>query len=73
MTKQADEVYKLTVSHCDVHNDRWRTVQVPLAPYDLAAAQPAMQSADALEEAILQKRREVAKPKAHKFELVPVN
>jgi lysophospholipase L1-like esterase len=72
MSKQANEVYKLTVSHCDVHNDRWRTVQVPLAPYDLAAAQPAMQSADALEEAILQKRREIAKPKPHKFELVPV-
>jgi lysophospholipase L1-like esterase len=72
MAKQANEVYKLTVSHCDVHNDRWRTVQVPLAPYNFAAAQPAMQSADALEETILQKRREVAKPKAHKFELVPV-
>ncbi len=72
MTKQADEVYKLTVSHCDVHNDRWRTVQVPLESYDFAAAQPAMQSADALEEAILQKRREVAKPLPHKFELVPV-
>jgi lysophospholipase L1-like esterase len=73
MSKQANEVYKLTVSHCDVHNDRWRTVQVPLAAYDLAAAQPAMQSADALEQAILEKRREVAKPKAHKFELVPVS
>jgi lysophospholipase L1-like esterase len=72
MSKQADEVYKLTVSHCDVHNDRWRTVQVPLASYDLAGRQPAMQSADFLEEAILQKRRETAKPRSHKFELVPV-
>ena len=46
MTKQAKEVYDLTVSHCDVHNDRWRTVQVPLAPYNFPAAQPAMQSAE---------------------------
>ncbi len=73
MSKQAKEVYDLTVSHCDVHNDRWRTVQVPLTPYNLAAAQPAMQSADALEQAILQKRREAAKPHAHKYQLVPVS
>lgn len=72
MAKQAKEVYELTVSHCDVHNDRWRTMQVPLASYNFAAAQPAMQMADALEQAILQKRREAAKPRPHKFELVPV-
>ncbi len=69
MTKQAKEVYDLTVSHCDVHNDRWRTVQVPLAQYNFSAAQPAMQSADALEQAILAKRQEVAQPRPHNFEL----
>ena len=26
MTKQAKQVYDLTVSHCDVYNNRWRTV-----------------------------------------------
>ncbi|MDQ2711387.1 MAG: SGNH/GDSL hydrolase family protein [Acidobacteriota bacterium] len=72
MAKQAKEVYDLTVSHCQVHNDRWRNVQVPLAEYNLAAAQPAMQAADALEEAIVAKRRDVAKPRAHKYELTPV-
>ena len=72
MSKQAKEVYDLTVSRCDVHNNRWRTVQVPLASYNLPAAQPAMQSFDALDEALLQKRREAAKPKPHKYELVPV-
>jgi lysophospholipase L1-like esterase len=73
MSEQAKEVYDLTVSHCDVHNSRWRTVQVPLAKYDLPEAQPAMQAADALETAILQKRRETAKLKPHKFELVAVS
>ncbi len=72
MTRQAKEVYDLTVSHCDVHNNRWRTVQVPLAPYNLAAAQSDMQAADALEQAILQKRREAAKPKPHRYSLAPV-
>ncbi len=73
MSEQAKQVYDLTVSHCDVHNSRWRTVQVPLAKYDFPAAQPAMQSADALETAIIQKRRETAKPKPHKFEIVAVS
>ncbi len=72
MTKQAKEVYDLTASHCDVHNDEWRTVQVPLAPYNFSAAQPAMQSFDTLEQAILAKRHQVAQPKPHKFELAPV-
>ncbi len=73
MAKQAKEVYDLTVSHCDVHNSRWREVQVPLAKYEFSAAKPAMQTADALEAAILQKRRETAKPRPHKYELVPVS
>jgi hypothetical protein len=73
MSEQAKQVYDLTVAHCDVHNVRWRTMQVPLAQYDLPATQPAMQSADALETALIQKRREAAKPKPHKFELVGVS
>jgi lysophospholipase L1-like esterase len=71
MAKQAEEVFQLTVAHCNVHNDRWRNVQVPLAPYSLPAAQPAIQAADELEKAILQKRSQSAQPKAHKFELMP--
>ncbi len=73
MTKQGKEVYDLTVAHCNVHNDRWRNVQVPLTEYNLAQAPAAMQSADALEEAILQKRTQAAKPRAHKYELTPVS
>lgn len=71
MSKQANEVYDLTVAHCDVHNDRWRTVQVPLASYNLPAAQQAMQEADDLEKAILQKRSQAVQPRSHKYELVP--
>jgi hypothetical protein len=73
MTRQAKEVYELTVSHCDVHNDQWRNMQVPLAKYNFAQTQTAMQAANALETSILNKRSEAAKPVAHKFEVTPVS
>jgi lysophospholipase L1-like esterase len=71
MTRQAKLVYDLTTAHCDVHNDRWRTVQVPLASYDFPALPPAMHSADELEKAILEKRRAAAQPTPHEFKLEP--
>jgi hypothetical protein len=72
MTKQAKEVYDLTVSHCDIHNERWRTIQVPLADYDLPPSRATMESMDALEQAVVAKQREAARPKPHKYSLVPV-
>ena len=72
MSKQAKQVYDLTVSHCDIHNQRWRTIQVPLTSYNLPQTEPAMQSADSLEQAVIQKRHEAGQPKAHKFEVFPV-
>jgi len=72
MSKQAKEVYDLTVSHCDIHNDRWRTIQVPLAEYGLAQSRPAMESMDALELAVVDRQHEAAQPKPHKYTLVPV-
>src|SRR5581483_6697258 len=73
MSKQAKEVYDLTVSHCTIHNDRWRTVQVPLAKYNLPEAQPSIQSWDALEQAVVAKRHEIGQPKPHTFTLEPVS
>ncbi len=72
MTKQAKQVYDLTVSHCDIHNQRWRTVQVPLASYNLPQTETAVQSADSLEGAVVGKRHAVGQPKAHHFEIVPL-
>lgn len=74
MAKQADEVYDLTVRHCNIHNGRWRTVQVPLAKYpNLPNVQAAEQSADALEQAVIQKRHEVGQPKPHTFVLTSIS
>lgn len=73
MAKQAKEVYDLTVSHCDIHNERWRTVQVPLAEYDLPQSRATMDSMDALEQAVVARQHDAAQPKPHKYSLVPVN
>jgi lysophospholipase L1-like esterase len=73
MTDQAKQVYDLTVSHCDIHNERWRTIQVPLAKDNLPQVAPAMSAADALEQAVIEKRNQVAQPVQHRFEIVPVN
>lgn len=72
MTEQAEKVYDLTVSHCDVHNERWRTVQVPLSAYNFPQTAAAMSADDALEQAILDRRQETAQPMPHQFELTPV-
>ncbi len=73
MAQQAAEVYDLTVSHCTVHNDAWRNMTVPLAKYNLPQTSAAVQAADALEDAIVQKRRSAAKPVPHKYELSPLS
>jgi hypothetical protein len=72
MSEQAKEVYDLTVIHCDVHRYSWRTVEVPLAKYNLPSASTAMESSDALEQAVVRKRFEIAQPKPHSFVLTPV-
>jgi lysophospholipase L1-like esterase len=72
MARQAKEVYDLTVSHSDIHNDRWRTVQVPLAEYNLPQSRATMDALDALERAVVAKQHQAAQPKPHTYALVPV-
>ena len=72
MTEQAKKVYDLTVSHCNIHNERWRTIQVPLADDNLPQTAAAMAAADALERAVIDERNRVAQPTPHHFEIVAV-
>jgi lysophospholipase L1-like esterase len=71
MTQQADEVHKLTVEHATIHNDRWRTIQIPLEKYNLPQTKATMDAMDALEAQVVQKQHEAAQPKPHTFQLVP--
>jgi lysophospholipase L1-like esterase len=73
MAKQAKRIYDLTKSHCDLHNQRWRTIQVPLAEDNLPQAGPAMEAIDALEAAVLAERRQAAQPVPHRFSLTPIS
>jgi lysophospholipase L1-like esterase len=71
MSRQAFEVYKLTVERLDIHNTRWRTIQVPLADVDVPHLQPALSALDDLDADVTARQHSMSQPKAHKFELTP--
>lgn len=69
MTKQAAEVHRLTLRRCDIHNVRWRTVDVPLANDYFTTAQAAKEALDALDEEIRGRQRASAHPVPRRYEL----
>lgn len=71
MARQATEVHRLTLRRCDIHNARWRTVDVPLANDFFTAAPAAMKALDELDEEIRLRQRNAAQPVARRFELTP--
>ena len=72
-TEQAMKVFQLAKSHEEIHYDRWRNIDVPLAEYNLPESAPASAALDQLDDGIARKMREVAQPVPHKFELVPIS
>jgi len=72
MTEQSMQVLKLTTVHTQIHNLRWRNVQVPLQETPQATIESALAAMDKAETDIVKQQRETAKPKAHQFELVAV-
>jgi lysophospholipase L1-like esterase len=72
MTEQAMQVLKLTTMHNQIHNLRWRNVQVPLQETPPATLETTLAEIDKAEADIVQQELETAKPKAHQFELVAV-
>jgi Cu/Ag efflux protein CusF len=71
MTKQAAEVHKLTLKRSDIHNFRWRTIEVPFEHEDQAQVKKACEAFDAIEAGYAKKQHEAAQPKPHHFELSP--
>ncbi len=72
MLRQAAAVMAATIKHNDLHFARWREVQVPYGKGDTAeAARKAIEGLDGIESAIVARRREAARPVAHRFALVP--
>jgi len=74
MVKQAQEVHKLTLEHNNVHFQRWRQIQVPLASEKSATVRKRitelMEAMDEEEAEAVKKQRAAAQPVAHKYELV---
>jgi hypothetical protein len=75
MAKQAAQVHKLTLQHNNIHFQRWRQVQVPLAenknPKVQKAVKDLMTVLDDEEAEIVKEQRAAAQPKRHQFHLVP--
>jgi lysophospholipase L1-like esterase len=72
MVEQAAGILMSTIQHNNIHFTRWREVQVPFDKGDTApAAKKAIEGLDEIEAAIVARRREAARPKPHRFALVP--
>jgi lysophospholipase L1-like esterase len=67
MSKQAQEVHRLTLQHNDLHALRWRQVQVKNAASERLTA--ALNALDGLEDEIVEQQRKAAKPQSRLFEL----
>lgn len=70
MSKQAMTVRDLTLKRLEVHNQRWRTYQVPMTPLDLLHLDETLKALDALDVELAAKQRQAAHPLPHEFELV---
>ncbi len=71
MMKQALEVHALTLKRADVHNYRWRNLQVPLSDQDVPSKGQAMAGLDKVDDDLMKQQHAAAQPKPHRYELAP--
>jgi lysophospholipase L1-like esterase len=71
MAKQAVKVHILTLKRGEVHEFRWKQLQVPLQEDGLGMLPGALASLDTLEEEIGARRKEAAQPLLRAYELIP--
>lgn len=72
MSKQAMTVRDLTQKRLDVHQQRWRTLQVPMSGLDLLHLDEAMKALDTLDVELTARQRQAAQPLPHKFQVSSV-
>jgi hypothetical protein len=70
MARQSADVRDLTIRRIDIHQQRWRGVQVPLEKFNLEDTDSALKSLDALEQEIAARQHTAAQPRPHTFQLV---
>ena len=71
MLRQALAVHDLTLKHNNIHFARWRQVQVPFEKEELERKAAALAALDGLENELIARQRDMAKPRPHSFELIP--
>jgi lysophospholipase L1-like esterase len=69
MSRQAMEVRDLTVKRIDVHQQRWRVLQVPLQNLDISHLPEALKALDSVEVEVITRQRAAAQPRPHAFQL----
>lgn len=72
MLQQAAQVHDLTVKRAEIHNIRWRQIQVPLQAMLPARASAVEDNLDALDNDLAALQRATAQPAACLYELTPV-
>lgn len=71
MWAQAMLVHQLTLERANLHNTRWRNVEVPLEEEALPSVAGAITALDRVTEEIRRKQHAAAQPVAHRFEVKP--
>lgn len=69
MARQAMDVRNLTSQHVDLHQFRWRTIQVPLQDADAPHYDQALKALDELESDVVARQRAAAQPRPHVFQV----
>ncbi len=69
MAEQAAAVHSLTLQRANIHNTRWRQVQVPLEKMTSPALHDALKALDQLEMALAQEQRSAAQPLPRQYEI----
>jgi lysophospholipase L1-like esterase len=72
MMQQAAQVHDLTIRRADIHNFRWRQVQIPLQNMFPARAAAVDDNLDALDNDLAAIQRATAQPASCSYELAPV-
>lgn len=71
MAKQALDIHALTLAHQTVRFSRWRGMEVAAAAWPSAERDRALAAGLALDADLLRRRRALAQPRPHRFELTP--
>jgi hypothetical protein len=72
MMQQAEQVHALTVKRTDIHQMRWRQLQLPFEKDGYPRLNSILAQLDALDEEIAARQRANAKPASYFYEVTPL-